>query len=194
MDIQEVEGPLKLKGAAKVFVKRWLESSWQIEGVPGFITMTHRDKYTLCEQYAEHAVVALEKLMVEIPSHQIELAFQTAWPCMVEHIEDDAVDEAHGKLLWYCDRYQDMIKNSKSLQEQLDSKKERHSKAESKLHHLWKEDKSKGKQRETPASTSCEWHEWESALDSDIAEQTLRKSSRKRRRCDTGALSRTEFN
>ena len=52
----------------------------------------------LCEQYTEKAVAALEKLMVEILSHRIELAFWTAWPCMVERIEDDAVDEAHGKL------------------------------------------------------------------------------------------------
>ena len=66
--------------------------------------MTHRDECTICEQYAKHAVVASEKLMVEIPSHWIELAFQTAWPCIVAHIEDNVVDEAHGKLSWYCCR------------------------------------------------------------------------------------------
>ena len=75
-----------MKGAAKVFAKRRLELSWQIEGVPRFITTTHRDKCSLCEQYAEHAVAALEKLTVEIPSHQIELAFRTAWPRVVECI------------------------------------------------------------------------------------------------------------
>ena len=74
--------------------------------------------------------------MVEIPSHQIELAFRTAWPQVVEHIEDDAMDEAHGKLSWYRDRYQDAVKNMKSLQEQLDSKKKCCRKAESKLHDL----------------------------------------------------------
>ena len=136
MDIQEVEGPSKLKGAAKVFVKRQLESLWQIKGVPGFITTTHRDECTLCEQYAEHTVVASEKPMVEIPSHRIELAFQTAWPHMVEHIEDDAVGFIHSKLSWYRDRYQDAVKNAKSLQEQLDSKKECCHKAESELHYL----------------------------------------------------------
>ena len=104
------------------------------QGCPGFITTTHRDECSLCEQYTEHAVAASEKLMVEIPSHRIELAFRTVWPCMVEHIEDDAVDEAHGKLSWYHDRYQDAVKNAKSLQEQLDSKKECCRKAESKLH------------------------------------------------------------
>ena len=69
MDIQENEGPSTLKGAAKVFAKRRLESSWQIKGVPGFITTTHRDKYSLCKQYPEHTVAASEKLTVEIPSH-----------------------------------------------------------------------------------------------------------------------------
>ena len=80
MDIQEVDGPSTLKGAAKVFAKRRLELSWQIEGVPGFITTTHRDECSLCEQYAEHAVAASEKPMVEILSHRIELAFWTVWP------------------------------------------------------------------------------------------------------------------
>ena len=160
--------------------------SWQIEGVPGFITTTHRDECSLCEQYAEHAVAASEKPTVEIPSHRIELAFRTVWPWVVECIEDDAMDEAHGKLLWYCDRYQDAVKNAKLLQEQLDSEKERRRKVESELHGLRKEVKGKAKQKETSASTTHEWREWESALDSDIAEQTLSKSSRKRPRHDTG--------
>ena len=80
MDVQENEGPSTLKGATKVFAKRRLELSWQIEGVPGFITTTHRDECSLCEQYAEHTVAASEKPTVEIPSHWIELAFRTAWP------------------------------------------------------------------------------------------------------------------
>ena len=164
MDVQGNEGSSTLKGATKVFAKRRLELSWQIEGVLGFITTTtHRDECSLCEQYAEHAVAAWEKPMVEIPSHRIELAFRTAWPRVVECIEDDAVDEAHGKLSWYRDRYQDAVKNAKSLQEQLDSEKEHRRKAESELHDLWKEVKGKGKQKETSASTTREWREWESA-------------------------------
>ena len=81
------------------------------------------------------------------------------------------MDEAYGKLSWYHDRYQDVTKNTKSLQEQLDSKKECHRKAEYQLHHLQKEGKGKGKQRE--ASAACEWHEWEYVMDSDIAECLL---------------------
>ena len=74
------------------------------------------------------------------------------------------MDEAHGKLSWYRDRYQDTVKNAKSLQEQLDSKKECHRKVESELHDLQKEVKGKGKQKETSASTTCEWCEGESTL------------------------------
>ena len=80
IDVQENEGSSTLKGAAKVFGKQRLESSWQIEGAPGFITTTHMDECSLCEQYAKHAVAASEKPTVEIPSHRIELAFRTAWP------------------------------------------------------------------------------------------------------------------
>ena len=70
---------------------------------------------------------------------------------VVECIEDDAVDKAHGKSSWYRNRYQDAVKNAKLLQEQLDSKKERRRKAESELHNLRKEVKGKGKQKETSA-------------------------------------------
>ena len=82
------------------------------------------------------AVATSEKPTVEIPSHRIELAFRTAWPHVVEHIEDDAMGFVHGKLSWYRDRYQDAVKNAKSLQEQLDSEKERCRKVESELHDL----------------------------------------------------------
>ena len=103
----------------------------------------------------------------------------------MECIEDDAVDKPHGKLSWYRNRYQDAVKNAKSLQEQLDSEKERRRKADSELHDLRKEAKGKGKQKETSASSTREWREWESASESDMAEQTLSKSSRKRRQRDT---------
>ena len=63
----------------------------------------------------------------------------------------------------------------------------RHHKAESKLHDLQKKVKGKGKQKETSASMTHEWHEWESTSDSDIAEQTLSKSSRKQWHHNTGA-------
>ena len=106
--------------------------------------------------------------MVAILSHWIELAFWMAWPQVVTRIEDDAMDEAHGKLSWYRDQYNEATKGVKSLEEKLPSERECHHKAEAELESLCKEVKTGGKRRETP--TSCEWHEWKFTLDSDIAE------------------------
>ena len=80
MDIQGEDGPTELKGASKVFAQWRADSTWQVEGVPGFITTTHRDDCSLCKQYVKHAVAASEKLTTEILLHQIELAFRTAFP------------------------------------------------------------------------------------------------------------------
>ena len=110
---------------------------------------------------------------------------------MVEHIEDDAMDEAHGNLSWYHDRYQDAVKNVKSLEKQLDSKREHRCKAKSELHVLRKEVKGKGKQKETFASTTHEWCEWESASDSDIAS---RCSAKAQGRCGATIQGRRTFN
>ena len=167
MDIQGEDGPTELKGASKVFAQWRADSTWQVEGVPGFITTTHRDDCSLCEQYAKHAVTASEKLTMEIPSCLIELAFRTVFPRVVERIEDDAVDEAHGKLTWYRNRYDDVVKNVKSLKDQLDSEKEHRRKAEEELKALRKE--GKGKQKETSAQETRKWREWESTTDSEMA-------------------------
>ena len=148
--------------------------------------MTHRDGCTLCKQYTKHAEVVLGTWRVEKPSHQIELTFWTVGPHVVACIEDYALDETHGKLSLYHDWYHHVIKNTKSLQEQLDSEKECHCKVESELHHLQKEGKGKGKQREF--SATCEWHEWESITDCDIAEQMLSKTARKWQCHNTGKL------
>ena len=56
-----------------------------------------------CEMYATHIATAVKGPTVVIPSHQIEHAFRDVWPHVVNHIEGEAVDEAHGKLSWYRD-------------------------------------------------------------------------------------------
>ena len=96
------------------------------------------------------------------------------WPQVVTCIEDDAVEKAHSKLLWYCDQYNEATKSVKLLEEKLSSEREHRCKAETELKSLHKEVKPGGKQKETPAS-----HEWESASDSDTTEQSLSNSSRK---------------
>ena len=113
-------------------------------------------------------MAAVEKPMVVILSHQIELPFQMAWQQVVTCIEDNTMDEAHGKLSWYHDQYNEVTKSIKSLEEKLSSERECCRKAETELESLCKEVKPGRKQKETP--TSCEWHEWVSTSDSDTAE------------------------
>ena len=83
------------------------------------------------------------------------------------HIEDEAVDKAHGKLSWYCERHNEVTRNVKSLEEELYSERECCYKVEAKLESLCEEVKTEGKQKATPAS--CKWCEWESASGSDTA-------------------------
>ena len=85
MDIYEQEQSSNLKGVSEVFEKWLQEQSWQIQGIPGFVMMAHRDECTLCKQYIKHAAAVMKKLMVEILSYQIELAFQMVWPQVVTH-------------------------------------------------------------------------------------------------------------
>ena len=44
-----------------------------------------------------HVVKASASSMVEIPSREIEKAFQIAWPNTVHHIEDEASSESDKK-------------------------------------------------------------------------------------------------
>ena len=55
---------------------------------------------------------------------------------MVTCIEDEAVDEAHGKLSWYWDRYEDATKSVKASEEKLPSERDRCRKAGTKQSEL----------------------------------------------------------
>ena len=79
-----------------------------------------------------YPIAAAKSLMVAIPSHQIELVFQMSWLQVVTHIEDDAMDEAHSKLSWYQDQYDEVTKSIKALKEKLSSEKDCHCKVETK--------------------------------------------------------------
>ena len=123
MDISDDQGSSQLKGASKLFKERLQEQSFQIQGIPGFVTMTHRGDCTTCETYATHAIVAARSPMIAIPSYQIELTFWSAWPQVMTQIEDEAVDEAQGKLSWYQYQYEEATKSIKALEEKLSSEK-----------------------------------------------------------------------
>ena len=128
------------------------KQTFEIWEIPGFLTMTPRGDCTICETYAAHAIVAARSLTVAILSHQIELLFQTAWPQVMTCIEDDTMDNAHGKLSWYWDQYEEATKSIKALEEKLSSEKDCHHKAKTKqfkleteLNNLQKEVKTLGK-------------------------------------------------
>ena len=86
MDTSEMRVPLQ--GAAKIFKAGLKSKTWDIHGMPQFITMTHHEGCKTCNMYALHVVKASEALMVEIPSREVEKAFRIVWPNIVHHIED----------------------------------------------------------------------------------------------------------
>ena len=96
-----------MTGASKLFKERLQGKTFMLQGIPGFVTMTHKGNCATCETYATHVIAAVKSPMVAILSHQIKIAFWTVWPQVMTHIEDDAVDEAHGKLSWYRGQYKE---------------------------------------------------------------------------------------
>ena len=175
MDVLDDQGSSQLTGALRLFEERLQEQTFTIQGIPGFVTMTHRGNCATCETYAVHAIAAARCLMVAILSHWIKVTFQTAWPQVMTHIEDKAMDEAQGRLHWHRDRYEEAIKSIKALKEKFSSKRDHCCKAEYKqsklateLKNLQKEVKSLGKCKASPVSH--EWCEWEFKLDFDTAE------------------------
>ena len=92
-----------LQGAAKIFEVGLKSKTWDIHGMPQFITMTHREGCEMCDTYTSHVAKASEALTVEIPSREVKKAFQIAWPNTVHHIEDEASSELDKKVKWYSD-------------------------------------------------------------------------------------------
>ena len=88
MDTSERRVPLQ--GAAKIFKAGLKSKTWDIHGMPQFITTAHHEGCEMCNAYTSHVVKASEALTVEIPSREVEKAFQIAWPNIVCHIEDEA--------------------------------------------------------------------------------------------------------
>ena len=76
----------------------------------------------MCKAYTLHIVEALKAPMVEIPSREVEKAFQIAWPNIVRHIEDEASSESDKKVKWYTDCHNNltddvrMVENKASVE------------------------------------------------------------------------------
>ena len=91
MDTSKMRVPLE--GAVKIFEARLQSKTWDIHGMPHFITTTHHEGCDTCEAYALHVIEASRAPMVEIPSREVEKAFWIAWLNIVCQIEDEASSE-----------------------------------------------------------------------------------------------------
>ena len=109
MDTSKTRVPLQ--GAAKIFEAGLKSKTWDIHGMPQFITMTHHEGCETCNAYASHVVKASEASTVEIPSREVEKAFRIAWPNIVRHIEDEASSVSDKKVEWYSDCHDNLTDN-----------------------------------------------------------------------------------
>ena len=96
MDTSDLRVPLQ--GAAKIFKAGQRSKTWDIHGMPQFITTMHHEGCDMCEAYALHVVEASKVLMVEILSREVEKALRIAWLNIIHHIEDEASSESDKKV------------------------------------------------------------------------------------------------
>ena len=101
--IDTSETRVLLQGAAKIFEDGLKSKTWDIHGIPHFITTTHCEGCDMCEAYALHVVELSKALMVEILSREVKKAFPNAWLNIVCHIGDEASSELDKKVEWYSD-------------------------------------------------------------------------------------------
>ena len=131
MDTSETRVPLQ--GAAKIFEARLKSKTWDIHGMPQFITTTHHEGCETCNAYAVHVVKASESSMVEILSREVKKAFRIAWPNVVNHLEDEASSESDKKVEWYSDRHDNLTDDIRMAENKASAERDHHQKADKKL-------------------------------------------------------------
>ena len=131
MDTSEMRVPLQ--GAAKIFEAGLKSKTWDIHGMPQFITTTHREGCETCDAYTLHIIKASESSMVEIPSREVEKAFQIAWPKIVHHIEDEASSVSDKKVEWYSDCHNNLTDDVRMAENKAAAEQDHHRKADEKL-------------------------------------------------------------
>ena len=122
-----------LKGAAKIFEARLQSKTWDIHGMPHFVTTTHHEGCNTCEAYTLHVVEVLRVLMVEILSREVEKAFWIAWPNILCQIEDKVSSESDKKVEWYSDRHDNLTDDVRLAEEKASTKQDHYQKADKKL-------------------------------------------------------------
>ena len=80
MDISERRVPLQ--GVVKIFKAGLKSKTWDIHGMPQFITTTHHEGCDMCNVYALHVVEASKVSTVEILSREVEKSFLN---CKAKH-------------------------------------------------------------------------------------------------------------
>ena len=120
MDTSETRVPLQ--GAVKIFKAGLKCKTWDIHGMPQFITTTHCEGCDMCNVYTSHVVEASKVSMVEILSREVKKAFQIAWLNIVCHIEDEASSVSDKKVDWYSNCHNNltndvrMVENKASME------------------------------------------------------------------------------
>ena len=131
MDTSETR--VLLQGAAKIFEAGLKSKTWDIHGMPQFITTTHHEGCKMCDAYTLHVVKASEASTVEIPSREVEKAFRIAWTNIVHHIEDEASSESDKKVEWYSNCHNNLTEDVRMAETKASTERDRHRKADEKL-------------------------------------------------------------
>ena len=114
MDIGKMR--VLLQGAVKIFKAGLKSQTWDIHGMPHFITTTHHEGCDMREAYALHAIEVLKAPTVEIPPREVEKAFQIAWPNIVCHIEDEASSVLDKKVEWYSNHHNNLTDDIRKVE------------------------------------------------------------------------------
>ena len=122
-----------LQGVAKIFEAGLKSKTWDIYGMPQFITTTHCEGCEMCDAYALHVIKASESSTVEILSREVEKAFRIAWPNIVHHIEDEASSVSDKKVEWYSDRHDNLTGNVRMAENKATAERDHRRKADEKL-------------------------------------------------------------
>ena len=131
MDTSEMQVPLK--GVVKIFKAGLQSKTWDIHGMPHFITTTHHEGCDMCKAYALYIVEASRALTVEILSREVKKAFQIAWLNIVCQIEDEAFSESDKKMEWYSDCHNNLMDDVRLVEEKAFTERVHCQKADEKL-------------------------------------------------------------
>ena len=115
-----------LQGAVKIFKAGLKSKTWDIHGMPQFITTTHCKRCDMCETYALHVVEASKVSMVEILPREVKEAFRIAWLNIVHHIEDEASSESDKKVKWYSNHHNNLTDNVRMVENKASTEQDHH--------------------------------------------------------------------